>query len=61
LQPVGVALDNIVAVIEAVASMALLAGILMIANAVALALLERRGEIGILKAIGHTSHSVLAP
>jgi putative ABC transport system permease protein len=60
LQSVGVALDNIVAVIEAVASLALLAGILMIANAVALAMLERRREIGILKAIGHTSRSVLA-
>ncbi len=45
--------------IEAVASLALLAAIFIIANAVALALLERRREIGILKALGHTSRSVL--
>jgi putative ABC transport system permease protein len=45
--------------IETVASLALLAAIFIIANAVALALLERRREIGILKAMGHTSRSVL--
>lgn len=60
LQSVGTALDNIVQVIEAVASLALIAGVLMIANAVALAMLERRREIGILKAIGHTGRDVLA-
>lgn len=53
-------LDNIVVLIEAIASLALIAAIIMIANAVALAMLERRREIGILKAIGHTSRSVLS-
>jgi predicted lysophospholipase L1 biosynthesis ABC-type transport system permease subunit len=52
-------LDNVINLIESVASLALLAGIIMIANAVALAMLERRREMGILKAVGHTSRGVL--
>jgi ABC-type antimicrobial peptide transport system permease subunit len=50
---------NLVNLLVALASLALFAGIIIIANAVALAMLERRREIGILKAVGHTSTSVL--
>lgn len=42
-----------------VASLAMIAGLIIIANAVALAMLERRREIGILKSVGHTSRSIL--
>jgi putative ABC transport system permease protein len=52
-------LDNFVGMITAIASLTLLAGIIIIANAVALAMLERRRELGILKAVGYTSRSVL--
>src|SRR5262249_10415661 len=52
-------LNNLIIMLTAVASLAMLAGIIIIANAVALAMLERRREIGILKAVGHTSRSVL--
>ncbi|MBF6589600.1 MAG: FtsX-like permease family protein [Ktedonobacterales bacterium] len=52
-------LASIVLLIESIASLAVLASLIMIANAVALAMLERRREMGILKAIGHTSRSVL--
>lgn len=59
LQELYTILDNVIGVIESVASLAMLAGLLMIANAVALAMLERRREMGILKSVGHTSRSVL--
>jgi predicted lysophospholipase L1 biosynthesis ABC-type transport system permease subunit len=59
LQEIENLLASIVLLIEAIASLAVLAGLIMMANAVALAMLERRREIGILKAIGHTSRSVL--
>ena len=52
-------LNSLITVLVAVTSLALLASILIIANAVALAMLERRRELGILKAVGHTSRSVL--
>ena len=52
-------LDNIIQVVELVASLAMFAGLALIANTVALAMLERRREIGILKAIGHTSRGIL--
>ena len=52
-------LNNIIEAVEAVASLAMLAGLILIADTVALAMLERRREIGILKAIGHTSRGVL--
>jgi predicted lysophospholipase L1 biosynthesis ABC-type transport system permease subunit len=58
-QAQSVVQQNVV-LIEAVASLALFAAIFIIANAVALALFERRREIGILKAVGYTSRSVLA-
>jgi ABC-type antimicrobial peptide transport system permease subunit len=36
-----------------------LAGVIIIANAVALAMLERRRELGILKSVGYTSGTVM--
>jgi putative ABC transport system permease protein len=51
-------LDNFVGMITAIASLTVLAGLIIIANAVALAMLERRRELGILKAVGYTSRSV---
>ena len=45
--------------LTAIASLAMIAGVIIIANAVALAMLERRRELGILKSVGHTSSSVL--
>jgi putative ABC transport system permease protein len=53
-------LSNLVVLLVAIASLALFAGIVIIANTVALAMLERRREMGILKAVGHSSKSVLS-
>lgn len=53
-------LGNLVIMLTAISSLAMLAGLIIMANAVALAMLERRREIGILKAVGHTSRSILA-
>lgn len=52
-------LGNLITVLVAVTSLAMLASVIIIANTVALAMLERRRELGILKAVGHTSRSVL--
>ena len=52
-------LNNLIVMLTAIASLAMIAGIIIIANAVALAMLERRRELGILKAVGYTSRSVL--
>ncbi len=43
----------------AVAGLALLAGAVLIANAVGLSMVERRRELGVLKAIGYSSRQVL--
>ena len=43
-----------------IAGLSLLAGVIIIANAVALAMLERRREMGILKSVGYTSRTVLS-
>ena len=43
-----------------IAGLSLLAGVIIIANAVALAMLERRRELGILKSVGYTSRTVLS-
>lgn len=56
---VGQVLDNLLLMITAIASLALFAGVVIIANAVALAMLERRRELGIMKAVGYTSRRVL--
>jgi predicted lysophospholipase L1 biosynthesis ABC-type transport system permease subunit len=52
-------LNNLVTVLVTIASLAMLAAMIIIANAVALAMLERRRELGILKAVGYTSRGVL--
>jgi len=53
-------LSNLVILLVVIASLALFAAIVIIGNTVALAMLERRREIGVLKAVGHSSRSVLA-
>ncbi len=53
-------LNNLIIMLTAIASLAMIAGVIIIANAVALAMLERRRELGILKSVGHTSSSVLS-
>ena len=53
-------LSNLMRLLAAIVLPALLAAVINIANAVALAVLDRRREMGILKALGHTSWSVLA-
>lgn len=46
-------------VIIGVASLSVIAGLIIIANSVALAMLERRRELGILKSVGYTSSTIL--
>ncbi len=53
-------LNNILEMLVAIASLSLIAGIIIVANAVALAMLERRRELGILKSVGYTSSTVLS-
>jgi ABC-type antimicrobial peptide transport system permease subunit len=53
-------LNYILLTLLTIAGLSLLAGILIIANAVALAMLERRRELGILKSVGYTSSTVLS-
>ncbi|HLX39640.1 MAG TPA: FtsX-like permease family protein [Ktedonobacteraceae bacterium] len=53
-------LNSIIDILVAIASLSMIAGIIIIANAVALAMLERRRELGILKSVGYTSSSVLS-
>jgi len=47
-------------VLIAIASLSLIAGVIIIANSVALAMLERRRELGILKSVGYTSRTILS-
>jgi predicted lysophospholipase L1 biosynthesis ABC-type transport system permease subunit len=52
-------LNNFMDMLVAIASLSVTAALLIIANAVALAMLERRRELGILKAVGYTSATIL--
>jgi putative ABC transport system permease protein len=52
-------IGDILLVLTTIASLSLLAGMIIIANAVALAMLERRRELGILKSVGYTSRTIL--
>jgi predicted lysophospholipase L1 biosynthesis ABC-type transport system permease subunit len=52
-------LQNLILVLEILVLPALLAAALNVANAVALAMLDRRRELAIQKALGHTSRDVL--
>jgi hypothetical protein len=56
---IGQVLRNLLVVVSAVASLAVLAATVIIANAVALAVIERRREIAIMKAVGFRAGSVL--
>ncbi len=53
-------LNDILLTLTTIASLSLLAGLIVIANAVALAMLERRRELGILKSVGYTSRTILS-
>ena len=53
-------LRNLLILLTSLASLALLAGAVIIANAVALAMLERRREIGIMKSVGDRRPSWLS-
>ncbi len=53
-------LNSMMDILIAIASLSMIAGIIIIANAVALAMLERRRELGILKSVGYTSTTVLS-
>jgi putative ABC transport system permease protein len=53
------AIMNLWAFVVAVAGLALVAGGVLIANAVGLAMLERRREVGIFKAVGYSSADIL--
>ncbi|HEX4208006.1 MAG TPA: FtsX-like permease family protein [Ktedonobacteraceae bacterium] len=46
-------------ILVAIASLSMIAGVVIIANSVALAMLERRRELGILKSVGYTSGTIL--
>ncbi len=52
-------LNYMILILVTIASLSLFAGVIIIANAVALAMLERRRELGILKSVGYTSRTVL--
>jgi ABC-type antimicrobial peptide transport system permease subunit len=52
-------LNDILLTLTTLASLSLIAGVIIIANAVALAMLERRRELGILKSVGYTSQNIL--
>jgi putative ABC transport system permease protein len=54
------AIQNLFAFVIAVAGLALVAGGVLIANSVGLAMLDRRREMGIFKAIGYSSGRILA-
>ncbi len=52
--------QNLFVLAVAMAGLALLAGLLLVANSVSLAMLDRRYEIGILKTVGYARRQILA-
>ncbi len=52
-------LNDILLTLTTIASLSVVAGVIIIANSVALAMLERRRELGILKSVGYTSQAIL--
>ena len=52
-------LNGLMDMLVAIASLSVIASVVIIANAVALAMLERRRELGILKSVGYTSRIIL--
>ena len=52
-------INSLLDVLLAIASLSLLAAVIIIANSVALAMLERQREMGILKAVGYTGNTIL--
>nr|HPL29155.1 ABC transporter permease [Anaerolineae bacterium] len=55
----GQAYWNLFVLATAMAGLALLAGVLLVANSVSLAMLDRRYEIGVLKAVGYSRRHIL--
>ncbi|TMC20760.1 MAG: FtsX-like permease family protein, partial [Chloroflexi bacterium] len=53
-------ITNVIVMLVTISSLTLIAGLIIMGNAVALAMLERRREMGILKSVGYTSRSLLA-
>lgn len=51
--------NNLFGLAMAMAGLALLAGVMLVANVVSLALIERRYEIGVMKAVGYTRRHIL--
>jgi putative ABC transport system permease protein len=56
----GQELNSLLEMLVAIASLSVIAAVIIIANTVALSMLERRREMGILKAVGFTSQAVLS-
>lgn len=52
--------NSIMDVVLAISALSMVAGIIIIANSIALAMLERRRELGILKSVGYTSRTILS-
>jgi putative ABC transport system permease protein len=59
ISSIGANLKNLFVFAVSMSGLALLAAVMLIANAVGLSMLERRYEIGVMKAVGYTQNQVL--